>query len=133
MDLACSLTNAFMADDDVLYETHYRALKEYYLEQTRLGALHPFLIETLADYTEDTKEALKYYEQALDLSRAAGEPMHTIMVDMAVRLHELGRNEQAEAFVRDGRLEALQRRDQDTVKDADELLKALRASSDERT
>ena len=123
-ELAADMTNATLADDHALAESLYQRLHRYYEEQLEAGRSHPFIIETLADYTDDPAQALCYYEQALAMSRhmASDEPTHTILIGIGQQLIELGRREQAEAFIRDGRAESLRRGDTDWIENADRLL-----------
>ena len=123
--LAADITNATMADDEALSESLYEQLRLYHEEQLAIGRSHPFIIETLADYTDESAQAIRYYEQALAMSRhmTTDEPTHTILIGIGEQLIELGRREQAEAFIRDGRTEALRRGDTDWIENADKLLK----------
>jgi hypothetical protein len=124
VELAAEITNATMADDDALADSLYQRLRVYHEEQLAAGGSHPFIIETLADYTDDPAHALGYYEQALAMSRqmTGDEPTHTIIICLGERLIELGRREQAEAFIRDGLAEAIRRGDRDWIQNANELL-----------
>jgi hypothetical protein len=121
-----AIVNATEAGDEVLHAAHCQALRAYYDEQTRLGRTHPFLTEAMADYTENAAEAARLYELALKQSLAfPDEPTHTKMICLAEQMIELGRTEQAEAYLRDGRGEAVCRGDRDSIKDADGLLQKL--------
>ena len=123
-ELAADITNATLADDHALAEFLYQRLRLYHEEQLAAGRSHPFIIETLTDYTDDPAQALRYYEQALTMSRnmTSDEPTHTILIGIGEQLIESGRREQAEAFIRDGRAEALRRGDTDWIENADRLL-----------
>jgi hypothetical protein len=123
-DLAANITNATLADDSALAESLYQRLRLYHEEQLAAGRSHPFIIETLADYSNDPTQAVHYYEQALAMSlrMSSDEPTHTILIGIGEQLIELGRREQAEAFIRDGRAEALRRGDTDWIENADRLL-----------
>lgn len=123
-DFAADITNAVLAGDDALAASLYQRLQLYSDEQLAAGRSHPFIIETLADCTADPAQAIGYYEQALAMSRhmTTDEPTHTILIGIGEQLIELGRREQAEAFIRDGRAEALRRGDSDWVENADRLL-----------
>lgn len=125
--LAIEITNATVADDTALAESLYQRLHLYHEEQLANGRNHPFILETLADYTHDHAQAVRYYEQALTMSRrmTTDEPTHSILISIGERLLELDRPEQAEAFLHDGRAEALQRSQMDWVKQVDELLAKL--------
>ncbi|HEY1174491.1 MAG TPA: hypothetical protein VGH19_24210 [Verrucomicrobiae bacterium] len=125
--LAMDITNATLADDSALADSLYQNLRLYHEEQLVNGRTHPFILETLADYTDDAAQAFHYYEEAIALSRRlpGDEPTHTILIAIGERLLELKRTEHAEAFLRDGRTEALRRNDLDAVKQAHELLTKL--------
>lgn len=91
----------------------------------KAGTSHPFLLETLADYTSDDREALRIYQKAMAMAheRRVDDPTQTILVGMANRWIELGNTEQADACLRDAYAEALSRGDAETVKEVDELQK----------
>jgi hypothetical protein len=127
LDMACQITNAALADDTALREAHYLSLLEYFEAQTDAGQGHPFLTETVADYTDDPVAALRYYQLALEQSHKLGvtEPMQTILIGIAEKLLELGMPEQAEARLHDGRKEAIRRNDEFAIAEADRLLKEL--------
>ena len=64
-----------------------------------------------------------YYELALEQARRfPGEPLHTKMISLAERLVELGQFERAEAYLRDGRAEAVRCEESYWVENADKLL-----------
>lgn len=123
-DLAAGITNAGLVDDPALAELLYLQLQAYHEEQLAAGCSHPFIIETLADYTHDPAQAIGYYQQALTMSRemTSDEPTHTILIGIGERLIGMRQREQAEAFLRDGRAEAVRRGDTDWVQAADESL-----------
>jgi hypothetical protein len=127
-ELALIMTNASEAGDDALQDSGYQSLLTYHEEQTRLGRSHPFLTEALADYTDDVATSARYYELALEQARAySDEPTHTKMISLAERLIELGQLERAEAYLHDGRAEAVRRADAFWIEDADRLLHELAA------
>jgi hypothetical protein len=45
-------------------------LLAFYEDQRKQGTLHPFVVESLADYTEDRTEAIALYREALALSES---------------------------------------------------------------
>lgn len=97
-DLALVMTNASLAGDTALQDSGYESLLAYYEEQMHLGCSHPYVTETLADYTDTAPTAVRYYELALEQARAySDEPTHTKMISLAERLIELGQLERAEA------------------------------------
>jgi hypothetical protein len=127
-ELALAMTNASEAGDTALQDSGYQRLLAYHEEQTRLGRSHPFLTEALADYTDDVATSARYYELALEQARSySDEPTHTKMISLAERLIELGQLERAEAYLRDGRAEAVRRADTFWIEDADRLLHDLAA------
>lgn len=127
-ELALEITNSSEAEDDVLNACACLRLRAFYEEQSVLGRSHPFLTEAMADFTDDDIEAIRLYKLALDQSKVLpDEPTHTKMISLAERLLELGHGEQAEAYLRDGRAEAVRRGDEFWIKDADRLLLRLSA------
>ena len=52
---------------------------------------------------------------------SSDEPTHSILIGIGEQLIALGRREQAEVFIRDGRAEALWRGDTDWIENADRL------------
>ena len=123
-ELAADITNATLAGDDALSLSLYQGFLDYFTDQSAAGRCHPFIVETLADFTNDAIQALRYYEQALAMSRqmSSEEPTHTILIGIGAQLFEIGRREQAEAYLRDGRAEAIRRADSSSVQEADRLL-----------
>jgi len=125
-ELAVAIVNASGAGDDALCDSLCQTLRAYYDEQASLGHSHPFLTEAMADFTDDPAEAVHLYELALEQARAfPDEPTHTKMISLAQQLIELGRTEQAQAYLRDGRAEAVRHGDTFWIKDADRLLQEL--------
>lgn len=127
-ELALAITNATLADDDALADSHFHQLLAYHEEMQRAGTSHPFLLETLADYTDDDREALRIYQRALVMSREWGqeEPTQTILVGMAERWLELGNEELVEACLRSAYDEAFSRGDADVLKEIEELRRSGR-------
>lgn len=125
-EIAVAIVNASVADDDALCDSLCRTLRAYYDEQASLGRSHPFLTEVMADFTDDEAESVKLYELALKQACAfPEEPTHTKMISLAQRLIELGRSEQAEAYLSDGRAEALRQGDTFWIEEADRVLQEL--------
>lgn len=123
-ELALSMVNATNTGDAALHETLYQSLLRYHQEQAALGRFHPFLTEALADFTEDPMESVRYFKLSLEQARGVpNEPTYTKMISLAERLMQLRQFEQAEAFLRDGRAEALLALEPDWVQNADDLMK----------
>jgi hypothetical protein len=69
---------------------------------------------------------VRLYELALQQAHEfPDEPTHTKMISLAEQLIELGRRELAEGYLREGRAEAVRRRDTFWIEDADRLLHEL--------
>jgi hypothetical protein len=115
-------------DDNILDQSHYQDLLAFYEEQISLGYWHPRLAEAVADFTatNDAAAALPYYRLALEQARSLEDDTHTILIAMAEALFEVGQTEQAEACLHNGRAEALRRGDEECVREADRVLRALR-------
>jgi hypothetical protein len=127
-ELSVAIVNATHAGDDALYDSLCQTLRAYYDEQASLGHSHPFLTEAMADNTDAPSEAARLYELALEQARAfPDEPTHTKMISLAQHLIGLGQTERAEAYLRDGRSEAVRRGDTFWIQDADRLLHDLAA------
>lgn len=123
-ELALAIVNASEAGDDALHDSLCQKIRSYFNDQESSGRSHPFLTEAVADYTQDAIEAVRLSELALEQARSfPDEPRHTKMISLAERLIELGRTEQAEAYLRDGRAEAVRRADTFWIEDADRLLR----------
>jgi hypothetical protein len=123
-ELACGMTNATFAEDAALHRSLHGQLRAFYRAHAKQGDLHPFVVESLADYTTDRQEALRLYREALAISEP-DEPRYTILISMAERLIEVGRREQAEASLREARAEAEDRNDDYYVSEADRVLRDL--------
>jgi hypothetical protein len=125
-ELAVAIVNASGAGDDALHDSLCQTLRAYYDEQATSGRPHPFLTEAMADYTDDATEAVRLCELSLEQAGLfADEPTHTKMISLAHHFIELGRTEQAEAYLRDGRAEAVRHGDTFWIEDADRLLHQL--------
>lgn len=122
-DLGRLICEASAMEDDVLGQLRYQDLCAFYEEQVGLGYWHPALTEPVADFTavHDAAASLPFYRLALDQARSLDDDTHTILISMAGACFELGQTEQAEACLRDGRAEALQREDHESVETADAL------------
>jgi hypothetical protein len=89
-DLALSILNAEFAEDDVLAASlRLEMLDRMDALRARHGD-HPVLLETAADYTEDTPERAALYRRAVDLADAHGLPTLSIRLSFASVLTELG-------------------------------------------
>ena len=125
-DLATALTNASEASDKAEYAERLKELRELFEECSRLGKAHPFLTETLADYTEDLPRAIELYRLALaQSSEVSGEPTHTKHISLAERLIENGHVAAAREHLALGREAARHADDREWVDRAAELARTL--------
>lgn len=126
LELALAIVNASGAGDEALSASLSLRLHDYYEEQSRQGRAHPFLTEAAADFSDDPKVAVDLY--VLSLKQADDhpeEPRHTKMICLADKLLQLGRAEEAEAFLRDGLAEAERCGDAEWAKEALQLKQEL--------
>jgi hypothetical protein len=102
--LATTITNASEASDDAAHSAGVQELQALFEERARAGTPHPFLTETLADYTDDVETAIELYRLAIEQSAAfEGEPMHTKHLGLAERLIQAGNIDQAREHLALGR------------------------------
>lgn len=126
LEISTSLTNASEAEDEILMEFHYQQLLEFFNEQEISGNSHPFITETVADFTEDAANAVQYYKLSLEQCRTnPSEPTHTKHISLAERLIELNQIGPAKNHLLQGRSGAMQRNDSFWVNQADELLASI--------
>ena len=126
-ELALAIVNASAAGDEVLNASNCEALRAYFDDLSAAGRFHPFLTEAVADFTKDTARSVQLYRLALEQSKGfPDEPTHTKMISLATQLILLGNCEQAEAFLRDGREEAVGRGDAFWIHEAERWLGRLR-------
>jgi len=95
--LAEQLLRAAQEEDVATFDTLYEALKTLCLEHESSEKNHPVQWETLADFTEDTDEALVIYKKALGFAEdeSAHDYVASINYSMAMMLKECGENAQA--------------------------------------
>ena len=123
--LACDITNASGRNQHALAKRRYRELEAYTNEQIRHRRSHPFLLETLADFTEGNYKAVSLYRRALRLSTRLGEPKQSILLELARRNIAVPRRRAvARRYLTAALAEARRRLDRDVVKQAAQLLRA---------
>lgn len=121
LEISLRFVDATGMEDEVLEAAAHAELVEFYEELTNRGYWYPSLTEALADHCPDGRQAIGYYQKALEQARALSEPTHTILLWMAMRLHELGQLEQAEACLAESRVGARQAKDEDSLRHARQL------------
>ncbi len=123
LDLALKITNASEAEDSVAQAAAVLELQELYAELRVANSSDPFVTETLADFTEDDRHAIKLYELAISQSVAfEGEPIYTKRIALALRHIDLSESNLAYDLLIQARDEANVFGDADSVKEVDELL-----------
>jgi hypothetical protein len=125
-ELATAITNASEASDDVAYSAGVEELQALFEERARLGKSHPFLTETLADYTSDCEKAVELYRLAIEQSAAfAQEPTHTKHISLAERLAEAGDVDGAREHLALGREAARRADDREAIDHAALVARSL--------
>ncbi len=96
-DLATMLVNASEAGDTKRIWSLYNELHEYCEAEDRSGRGHPFLWETLADFTTDDQAATALYMKALKHARKLKAPDYeaSILFALAQRYSAMGDDELA--------------------------------------
>jgi hypothetical protein len=92
LDLANALVSAFESSDmRESWELH-NELREIVESEAAQGRPHPFLFETLADFTDDDRIAMGLYRKALELANATGANAYraSIQLAMAERCKNMG-------------------------------------------
>lgn len=92
LDLATSLTDASGAGDTKFYWSLYGELREFCEGASESGRDHPFLWETLADFTTDDCAAIPLYVKALAIASDPGAASYraSIQLAMAERYKDMG-------------------------------------------
>jgi hypothetical protein len=123
--LACDITNATGRNQHALARRRYRELEAYTREQARRHLSHPFLLETLADFTDSNRKAVSLYRKALRLSTRLGEPKQSILFELARRHLALPKGRVlARRYLVAALAEAKRRRDRTVFKQAAQLLRS---------
>jgi hypothetical protein len=124
--IATDLTNASEAGDDMAYGASYAQLTALYEERTQMGLPHPFLPETLADYTDDAAKSASLYRLAIEQAATfADEPTHAKHIGLAEALISLGRKAEAREHLDIGQRQARSVGDSHWVDHAAELSRSL--------
>ena len=125
--LAEKLMEADKHDDQAAFERLYSELKLLCIDNENTPKDHPEQWETLADFTEDLKEALVVYEKALGKAIAINSKDHmsSIAFSMASLQIELGQTESAIESLKSAQTSANKIEDKDLKKEIDTLLKTV--------
>lgn len=124
-DLALEITNCTLRDDARGRRAAYAALEAYCAEQATAGRRHPFLVETLADFSPSRTKAMNLYRAALRLSRRMGEQTHSVLLALGRLQLESGSIRSARRYLVAAHRDAAMRRHSD-ASEAKRLLDAGR-------
>ena len=111
MEFASLLANE---DQPERYWVNYNALKDYCEAQSLNGYDHPFLWESLADFTIDDSAAIPLYQRALN--KATGDEARAYRVSIRFALAERYKNKGERALAREYAIAA-----DDEAKEIDDL------------
>ena len=82
-DATLAITNATLADDEVMRESHFVELQIVLSGLRRIYGDHPVLLETEADFTSEAIEQVAIYERAKHAALVRGLPTLSIRVALA--------------------------------------------------
>lgn len=102
-------------------------MRDYYRTQTKAGFWHPVLTEAMADFADDAQTSIEFYRLAVEQGKAMQAPTYTALIDLAHELHQIGRSEEAEACLRDGRAQAQAAGDAFWMDNADRYLAEMQS------
>ncbi len=92
-----ALTNLRLQHDEQAQQETYIALRAFCEDTARSGRDHPFLWETLADFSRDAREAIALYLRALALAAqlAPGDVDGSTHFALALRYQDVGESDLA--------------------------------------
>ena len=128
-----SLSEKLMAaakkDNIEVFGALYAELNAICLDNENTEKDHPEQWETLADFTEDLKDAVAGYEKALQKAMVINSKDHmsSIAFSMATLQLELDETEAAVKNLQDAKVSANKIADKDLKKEIDDLLETLTA------
>lgn len=125
--LAEGLLKAAHKEDEVTFEELYRVLRVLCDEHEQTEKNHPVQWETLADFAEESDDALVLYKKALGFAEAesAYDYIASINYAMAVLLKEIGENDQALIAAENAHAQAGNIGDEDLKEEIISLIEAL--------
>jgi hypothetical protein len=127
--LSEKLIAAAKKDNIEVFGALYAELNAICLDNENTEKDHPEQWETLADFTEDLKDAVAGYEKALQKAMVINSKDHmsSIAFSMATLQLELGETEAAVKNLQDAKVSANKIADKDLKKEIDDLLETLTA------
>lgn len=84
LGLATALVNSSESFDKQTYWDQYNELREICETETASGRAHPFLFETLADFTDDNQIAIDIYRKGLDVASQQGAVAYLTSIQFAI-------------------------------------------------
>jgi tetratricopeptide (TPR) repeat protein len=123
MELVHDIVDATYAEDSGLIAKTHEALRRYCVKQMMRGENHPFIPETLADFTEDHETAIRLYKQALELAERTQNQTHSILLSLAERYRELGLASEEKTCLEAAYKDAVSMGDEEDIEKAETLLK----------
>jgi tetratricopeptide (TPR) repeat protein len=125
--LAEGLLKAAHKEDEVTFDALYQELNVLCDEHENTEKNHPVQWETLADFTDESDDALALYEKALGIAEAesAHDYIASINYAMAVLLKELGENEQALTAAKNANAQSGNISDEELKEEITNLIEAL--------
>ena len=122
--LAEQLMEAANKDDREVFDPLYAELKAICIDNENTDKDHPVQWETLADFTEESEEAVAIYEKALKKSVAidSKDHMSSIAFSMATLQVELGQTDAAIKNLQDAQISANKIVDNELRVEINELL-----------
>jgi tetratricopeptide (TPR) repeat protein len=127
--LAIELLKAAEEEKDEVFIKYFEELKTLCVDNEHDEVMnHPVQWETLADFTEDSDEALALYQKALGFAEAidAKDYMASISYAMAILLQENGDDEKALFFAKQAHNMASGGEDEELRKEIKALLKTMK-------
>jgi hypothetical protein len=95
--VSLAVTNADLAEDAVLYESHFAELLAVLNELRDRYGQHPILLETEADFLDNPPRQVDLYRRAIRLAERHGLPTFSIRISLArLLLEEFANGKEAE-------------------------------------
>ncbi len=82
-DVAHPVLEARLSDDDAVAESMFLSLQETLANLRRKYGDHPVLLETEADFCDDTQDSIVLYSRALTIARENALPIVSICLSFA--------------------------------------------------
>jgi len=127
--LAKGLMEAAEKNNEPFFYRQYDQLKVLCEENEKGRKNHPVQWETLADFTEETEDAIRYYDKALELAEgiSAHDYIASICCSKATMLRECGEREKALEAVLYAEEHALKEDDKELKEEIAALIEALQS------